>query len=65
MSIKILIFTHKTLKQNVLPNDGAHVSGEVASARRGAEVFLRVQPVRVDHEVPIRQVSSVMETPCF
>lgn len=41
------------------PHEGADVSGEIASAGRRAEIFLRVQPVRVHHEVTVRQVAAV------
>lgn len=40
------------------PHEGADVSGEIASAGRRAEIFLRVQPVRVHHEVTVRQVAA-------
>lgn len=47
-----------TSKQN-LPYESAHVSCEVAPAGRWAEIFLRVEPVRVDHEVTICQVAGM------
>lgn len=40
------------------PHDGAHVPGQVPAAGGGGEVLLRVEPVGVDHEVPVGQVSA-------
>lgn len=39
------------------PHDGADVPGQVPAAGGGGEVLLGVQPVRVDHEVAVGQVS--------
>lgn len=57
-SFKCYSDTRGNTGRRVLPNDGAHVPGQVASAGCGAEVFLWVQPVRVDHKVAIRQVAA-------
>lgn len=47
------------------PHEGADVSGEIASAGRRAEIFLRVQPVRVHHEATVRQVAAVCKKKHF
>lgn len=41
-----------------IPEDGADVSGEVPPTGRGRQVLVRVQPVRVHHEVAVREVSE-------
>lgn len=46
---------------HLIPHDSTDVSSEVASAGRGAEVLLGVEPVCVNHEVAVRQVAA-MET---
>lgn len=43
------------------PHEGADVSGEVPPAGRGAQILLRVEPVRVDHEAAVRQVAAARE----
>lgn len=40
------------------PHDGTHIPGQVPATGGGGEVLLRVEPVRVDHEVPVGQVSA-------
>lgn len=40
------------------PHDGAHVSCQVPAAGSGGQVLLRVQPVGVNHEVPVGQVTE-------
>ena len=45
------------------PHDGADVAGQVAAAGGGGEVLLRVQAVRVDHEVAVCQVAGAQRRP--
>ena len=44
------------LEEGVHAHDGAHVAGQVPPARRRTQVLRGVQPVGVDHEVPVGQV---------
>lgn len=43
------------------PHEGANISGEVPPAGRGAQILLRIEPVRVDHEAAVRQVAAARE----
>lgn len=40
------------------PHDGTDISGQVPAAGSGGEVLLRVQPVSVDHEIAVGQISE-------
>lgn len=40
------------------PHDGTDIPGQVPATGGGGEVLLRVQPIRVDHEVTVGQVSE-------
>lgn len=66
---------HKKTKQNkpppekltcgsVEPHDGANIPSQVPAAGGGGEVLLRIQPIRVDHEVAIGQVSVLEMSQC-
>ena len=50
----LLAFLHNYF----IPHDSTDVSSEVASTGRWTEIFLGVEPVRVDHEVAVRQVTA-------
>lgn len=47
------------------PHDCTHVSCQVPAAGGGRQVLLRVQPVGVNHEVPVRQVTERRHTEIF
>lgn len=40
------------------PHDCTHISSQVSAACSGGEVLLRVQPVGVNHEVSVSQVTG-------
>lgn len=50
--------TTEESQQGDSPHDGAHIPSQVPATGGGGEVLLRVEPVRVDHEVPVGQVSA-------
>jgi len=51
-----VIQTHKKYDKPS-PHYGTDITSKVSSTGRTCEIFLRVQPVRVDHEVTIGKIS--------
>ena len=47
-----------SIREQSLPDYGAYVSRQVAPAGGASEILLRVQSIRVDHEVAICQVAT-------
>lgn len=47
----------ETEKNLISPHYSTHITGQVSPAGSGGEILLRVQPISVNHEVTVGQVS--------
>lgn len=58
------------LQEGMHPHDRSYISRQVSSTRRHGQIFGRVQPIGVDHEIPIilvdlRRLASVLSAEEF
>ena len=66
----LVVYQPPLLQERMHPHDSAHVTRQIPPAGRHGQILPRVQPIRVDHKVPIvlvyrRRLASIAITEKF